>query len=188
MSRRRVIGTLTPVLVVLVLGGACLRAAESRADPPASAPAAVPELKALEARACDAIRKALPAVVAVNVTPPPKVANDPDNHFESAASGVLISRDGLILSQRHVSHVSRPTGKTDTDLAPGEQIEVALQDGRRLKAELLGADPVRDLSLLRIVDRGDYPHLDLAKPHSVAPGDRVIKLGHPYGYRADRGA
>jgi serine protease Do len=182
------IRSLMPILVLLVIGGVCLRGAESKNDSPASTPSAIPELKALEARASDAIRKALPAIVAVNVTRSNTAARPATDHFEPGASGVLISRDGLILSQRHVSHVARETGRKDSDLAPGHVIEVALQDGRRLKAELLGADPVHDLSLLRIVDRGVYPFLELATPGSVACGDRVIKLGHPFGYRPDRGA
>ena len=90
---------------------------------------------------------------------------------------MIISRDGLILSQQHVSHVSRQTGKKDTPRHAGEQIEIAMQDGRRLKAELLGSDRVRDLSLLKIVDPGVYPHLEMAQPGSVTVGDRVIKLG-----------
>ena len=66
-------------------------------------------------------------------------------HFEPAASGVIIRRDGLILTQRHVSHVLRRAGKKETQLSPGDRIEVALQDGRRMKAELLGSDAVHDL-------------------------------------------
>src|SRR4051812_3710787 len=179
MLRPTVAKAWTTILTVLAVRGACLWAAESTVDRPTSAPSDVAELKALEARACDAIRKALPAVVAVNVPRPTTAATRPGAHSEGGASGVLIRRDGLILSQRHVSHVSRQPGKKETDLAAGDRIDVALQDGRRLKAELLSSDPTRDLSLLRLVDPGDYPHLDLAKSHSVAPGDRVIKLGHP---------
>lgn len=188
MLSRIVAGFLTPVLIVLAVGGADSPGAPSKADLPATVPSGVSELKALEARTGEAIRKALPAVVAVNITRSTAAAGRGDDHFEPSGSGVIIRRDGLILSQQHVSHVSRPTGKKDAAWAPGDLIDVALQDGRRLKAELLGADPVRDLSLLRIVDRGDYPYVDLANPNSVARGDRVIKLGHPSGYRADRGA
>lgn len=176
------------ILVFLALGGARLRGAETTVGPPATAPSAARDLKALEERVVGAIRKALPAVVAVNVTPAGRVAGGPDDHFEPAGSGVIIGRDGLILSQWHVSHVSRAAGRPDAPRAPGDVIDVALQDGRRLKAELLGADPVRDLSLLRIVDRGTYPSAELAGPDAVARGDRVVKLGHPFGYRPNRGA
>jgi serine protease Do len=159
--------------------------AESKVD---LAPPELPdlaELKELEAHVSQAIRIAMPAIVAVDVHRPGEFANPRVAHFSpSSGSGVIIARDGLILSQWHVSH------KLNTGLlrGPGDEIEIALQDGRHLKAELLGADPVRDLSLLRIIEPGDYPHLALAKPNSVIRGDRVLKLGHPFGYRASRGA
>jgi serine protease Do len=188
MRAHAVAASLTMKLMILVLAAPGARAAEAANPSPASPPSDIAALKALEARAVEAIRKALPAVVAVNITPRSAAEIRDNVRSESGASGVIISRDGLILSQRHVSHVSRPIGKKNMDLAPGERIDIALQDGRRLKAELLGSDPVRDLSLLRIVDRGVYPYLEVAKANTVATGDRVIKLGHPFGYRADRGA
>lgn len=145
----------------------------------------VAEMKVLEARARDAVRKALPAIVAVDFPGLGEPENPKFGHISMVrGSGVIITRDGLILSQWHVSH------KTRTGLlrGPGDEIEIVLQDGRHLKAELLGADPVHDLSLLRIIEPGDFPHLALAQPNSVARGDRVVKLGHPFGYRTSRGA
>src|SRR5947208_8826680 len=104
MAPKTVIRSLTPVLIIMALRGACLWAGEAKPDPPAPAPVVgVSELKALEARAAGAIRKALPAVVAVNITRPTRVAGDPREHSESGASGVIIRPDGLVLSQRHVS-------------------------------------------------------------------------------------
>lgn len=181
-------GTKSILFASILAAATAARAAEPTVPSPVPPPASIAELKALEARAADAIRKALPAIVAVNIRPRGPMAQGGDTHFEPGASGVIISREGLILSQQHVSHVSRQTGRKDTPLGPGERIEIALQDGHRLKAELLGSDPVRDLSLLKIVDGGVYPFLEMAKPGSVTVGDRVIKLGHPFGYRADRGA
>lgn len=145
----------------------------------------VAELKGLESRVIRAVRKALPAIVAVGVTrpgvpAPPGAAH----HLISRGSGVIITGEGLILSQWHVSHRTA----AGEFRGPGDLIDVVLQDGRRLEAELLGADPVRDLSLLRITARGEYPHLDLARPSMAVRGDFVLKLGHPYGYRASRGA
>src|SRR4051812_4313401 len=71
---------------------------------PSTAPSDLQELKELEQHASDAIRMALPAVVAVNLLPRKGPQTDLDS-FMSGASGVIISRDGLILSQWHVSHV-----------------------------------------------------------------------------------
>src|SRR5262245_5150029 len=60
----------------------------------------VAELKELEARVSQAIRKALPAIVAVDV-PRPGTLKAPklDHVAQSRGSGVIICRDGLILSQ-----------------------------------------------------------------------------------------
>src|SRR3954451_16599462 len=97
MPAPRMIRSLTPFLILLAIAGICPRGAESKNDLPASVPLAVPELKALEARAADAIRKALPAIVAVNVTRSNMAARPLTDRFDPGASGVVISRDGLIL-------------------------------------------------------------------------------------------
>jgi serine protease Do len=178
----------TMTLIVLVLQAPAVRGVETSGSASGASPSTIAELKSLEARAAGAIRTALPSIVAVNITPRGAKEAGDNTHFEPAASGVIIRRDGLILSQRHVSHVLRQAGKQETPLSPGDRIEVALQDGRRMKAELLGSDAVHDLSLLKIVEPGAYPCLEMARLGSVALGDRVIKLGHPFGYRADRGA
>ena len=147
--------------------------------------AAIAEMKALEIRVSDAIQKALPAIVAIDFPHPGESKSPKIDHVElTTGSGVIISADGLILSQWHVSHKTRG----GLFRIPGDEVEVVLQDGRHLQAELLGAVPARDLSLLRIVEPGEYPHLSLAKPASVKRADWVLKLGHPFGYRASRGA
>ena len=61
-----------------------------------------------------------------------------------------------------------------------------LSDGRKIEAELLGADETSDLSLLRLVEPGPYPHAALDPSSSVGLGDWVLKLGHPTGYLRDR--
>lgn len=156
-----------------------------KGDSPSNAVPSVAELKELETRVSHAIQKALPAIVAVDFPGPGAPASPKTDHFSlTSGSGVIITGDGFILSQWHVSHKARKGLFRNA----GDEIEVVLNDGRHRKAKLLGADPYRDLSLLRIVEPGEYPHLDLAKPNSVARGDRVLKLGHPFGYRVSRGA
>jgi serine protease Do len=153
----------------------------------ANTPETVGELKQLEARVRKVVENVLPAIVAID-GPAPKTGverpHPPNSHFEGFASGVIIQSDGLILSQWHVTHQSGLAAWRD----PGDRALVVLQDGRRIKAELLGADPVRDLSLLRIVEPGKYPYAPLAGKTNVALGDWVLKLGHPFGYRKSRGA
>ena len=55
-------------------------------------------------------------------------------------------------------------------------------------AELLGANRDFDLSLLRLLEPGPYPHVPLRAKTPVEAGDWVLKIGHPLGYRKDRSA
>ncbi len=139
-------------------------------------------MRALEKKVQAAAAKALPAVVAVRNPRPPegKGPRRPD----SFASGVIISADGLIVSQYHVSH---RTGERDWGGVPpkGTKTVVIFLDGTQAEAELLGADLFNDLSLLRLTERKKYP---CAAPDGAAPrlGDVVLKIGHPLGYRPGR--
>ncbi len=86
------------------------------------------------------------------------------------ATGVIISPEGLILSQAHVTHPE--------SARPGAKTEVRLHDDTVVEAELLGADRVHDLSLLRLVKPGPYPFIPLAD-RNLVPGEGVLKLGYP---------
>jgi S1-C subfamily serine protease len=87
--------------------------------------------------------------------------------LEAYQSGILISADGNVLTVQ--SYV------LDTD-----DLAVVLDDGRRLKAELLGTDPVRELAVLKLeVEEGEVlPHFDLAAAPEAEVGDRVLALSN----------
>src|SRR5262249_42761827 len=80
---------------------------------------------------------------------------------------------------------SRP-GEARRSRQPGERTMVILSDGRKVEAELLGADPNFDLGLLRLLEPGPYPHAALDPSSTIGLGDWVLKLGHPLGYRGGR--
>ena len=129
----------------------------------------------LDARVRQAVTKAEPAVVAVRHT-----------HLPSAASGVIISADGLVLSQWHVSHAVRDGTPNRTSWQASEKTVVILHDGRECQAELLGATRFHDLSLLRITEPGVYPFAPLREASAITTGMWILKLGHPGHYRAGR--
>ncbi|MCQ9618117.1 trypsin-like peptidase domain-containing protein [Paenalcaligenes niemegkensis] len=86
----------------------------------------------------------------------------------SLGSGVIVSTDGYILTNYHVVEAA-------------DDIDVALNDGRSARAELVGADPESDLAVLRI-------QLDKLKAIPVASaqsslrvGDIVLAIGNPFG-------
>lgn len=138
-------------------------------------PPDVAALRALEVRVQKAARQVLPATVAVEI---------PDGGY---CSGVIITADGLVLSQFHVSHRLESNGKLPyRSRLPGQRSSVILHDGRKLEAELLGSDQSFDLSLLRILDPGPHPHTPLGHPPALKLGEWVLKLGHPTGYHVGR--
>lgn len=150
-------------------------------------PEDVADLWALERAAREVAARVLPAIVAVGFRYEKDPLELPALRF---ASGVLIGEDGLILSQYHVSH----TGPYDDEIGlrvygqPGDEVDVILSDGRRLKAELLGGERLADISLLRLIKSGPYPYINLASEEPVELGEWVIKFGHPAGYQPQRGA
>jgi len=82
-------------------------------------------------------------------------------------SGVIVSPDGLILTNHHVVEGS-------------DQIEVALADGRRASARVIGADPESDLAVLRVSLEG-LPTIEFGSPASLSVGDAVLAIGNPFG-------
>lgn len=87
----------------------------------------------------------------------------------SLGSGFFISADGLIVTNNHV--IDRAT-----------QIEVVLEDGREIEAELVGTDPQTDLAVLRVKERGTYPYVNFGSSEQVRKGDWVVAVGNPFGY------
>ena len=86
----------------------------------------------------------------------------------SLGSGVIVSQEGLLLTNHHV-------------IDGADEIEVALTDGRKLKANLIGSDPETDIAVLKI-DAAKLPDpITLAKMESVQVGDTVLAIGNPFG-------
>jgi len=137
--------------------------------------------EATEARVRRAVAKALPSVVAVRTG-----IDQPDRGpYRSLASGVIVSADGLVLSQHHVTHAA-DRGDPAKWHPVGHKTVVVLHDGREVAAELLGTDAARDLSMLRITAAGPFPFSPIDPERLPKLGDAVIKLGHPLGHRKDR--
>lgn len=82
-------------------------------------------------------------------------------------SGVIVSRDGYILTNHHV-------------VDSAENISVDFQDNRTLTAKLVGSDKPSDLALLK-VEATDLKALTLGNSDEVRVGDVVLALGNPLG-------
>jgi len=135
----------------------------------------------------EAVQKSMPAVVNIftskNSKQPlvkkdKKSNSDPFFQFfngysdeepiSSLGSGVLVSPEGIIITNHHV-------------INDADQIEVALFDGRKLKAKMIGSDPETDIAVLKI-DASNLPTpITLGKIDSVQIGDVVLAIGNPFG-------
>jgi Do/DeqQ family serine protease len=136
----------------------------------------------------DAARKALPSVVHIFTTQEVKAPHNPFlndpffRHFfgdrfdlqpqrrSGLGSGVIVSADGYILTNNHVVEAA-------------DEIEVETQDGRKLKARVVGADPDSDLAVVRINSGNGVklPAVTFAPSESLRVGDVVLAIGNPFG-------
>jgi serine protease DegQ len=62
-----------------------------------------------------------------------------------------------------------------------DQIEVALSDGRKAKAHVIGSDPETDLAVIKIELPGNLPAITFGHPELAHVGDMVLAIGNPFG-------
>ena len=86
----------------------------------------------------------------------------------SLGSGVIVSSAGYILTNNHVVEAA-------------EEIEIALPDGRKLLAKVVGSDPDTDLAVLR-VQGGDLRAISFGASEALRVGDVVLAIGNPFGF------
>ena len=89
-------------------------------------------------------------------------------------SGVVVSEEGLVLTAGHVMG------------QPGAELTVIFPDGRRAAAKALGANFSRDSGLVKIVDPGKWPHVEMGRSDDIKPGSWCMALGHPGGVQQGR--
>src|SRR4051812_31508575 len=133
----------------------------------------------------DAVRRAQPAVVNIFTSkeikaPRNPLLNDPlFRHFFgdrldddpqralSLGSGVIVNAKGFILTNHHVVEAA-------------DEIEVALADGKKLRARTIGSDPETDLAVLQ-VQGAELPAITFGNDDALKVGDVVLAIGNPFG-------
>ncbi|HSJ03627.1 MAG TPA: Do family serine endopeptidase [Verrucomicrobium sp.] len=84
-----------------------------------------------------------------------------------AASGVIVTPDGYVLTNNHV-------------VDHADKVEVTLHDGRTLIAKVVGTDPKSDLAVVKI-DAKNLPAISFADSSTAEVGDLVLAAGNPFG-------
>jgi serine protease Do len=93
----------------------------------------------------------------------------PQRRFETVVgSGVVIDKDGQILTNAHV-------------VDGAASLSVTLDSGNRANARIVGLDPVLDLALLRVDNPNPLPAARLGDSSGVRVGDEVVAIGNPIG-------
>jgi putative serine protease PepD len=104
----------------------------------------------------------LPSVVKINVT---------GSSGSGSGSGVVLRKDGTILTNNHVVSLAGTNGT----------ITVNFNDGTTAKANVVGTDPVTDMAVIRAEGVPDLTPATIGKSSALAVGQAVVAIGSPYG-------
>ncbi len=127
-------------------------------------PSDAPLLDAYSRAVTDIVDKVGPSVVRIDLT-------SGDGRRTGSGSGVIVSPDGLVLTNSHVA-------------AAGRRAEVTTLDGRVFSARILGDDADTDLALLRIDGSDILPAARLGDSKVLKRGQIAIAIGNPLGFDA----
>lgn len=99
----------------------------------------------------------------------PRGNQAPDRMQKSLGSGVIVSSDGVVITNNHV-------------IRDADEIRVALSDRREFDAELILKDERTDLAVLRLKSDGQtFPTVPFADSDELEVGDLVLAIGDPFG-------
>lgn len=124
-------------------------------------PTSLEDLQAMQAHVEKLIAKIQAATVGVRVG-------------GAQGSGVIVSKDGYVLTAGHVSG------------AAGRNVTIIMPNGKTYRAKSLGANQGVDSGLIKITDKGEWPVLSFGDMQDIKNGSWCLAVGHPGGYRGDR--
>ena len=139
---------------------------DNRRRPAAGAPDDRPLFDAYSEAVVAVVEAVGPAVVRVEIAPDAKRRRP-----GGTGSGVVISPDGLVLTNSHV-------------VQGAASVRLTLSDGRRVQARVAGDDPHTDLALLRVTDGVTLHYARLGDSKSLRRGQLVVAIGNPLGFES----
>ncbi len=93
----------------------------------------------------------------------------PKRRQTALGSGVIVRKEGIILTNNHV-------------VEHADDVKVTLSDGREYKAKIVGTDPKSDIGVLRLVDPPkDLVALPIGDSDALELGEPVMAIGNPFG-------
>jgi serine protease Do len=90
-----------------------------------------------------------------------------------SGSGVITTKDGLILTAAHV-------------VQGQERMDVVFPDGKQVTGKVLGANYSKDIAMVQITTKGPWPAVEMGNSTALTAGDWVIAMGHSAGFEASR--
>ncbi|MGN6780104.1 MAG: S1C family serine protease [Marmoricola sp.] len=107
----------------------------------------------------------LPSVVKINVV---------GQNEAGSGSGIILSKDGDILTNNHVVAVAGKSGL----------ITVNFNDGRTVRASIVGTDPVTDIAVIHAKGVSGLKPATIGNSSNLKVGQKVVAVGSPYGLNA----
>ncbi|MDE6715978.1 MAG: trypsin-like peptidase domain-containing protein, partial [Muribaculaceae bacterium] len=93
---------------------------------------------------------------------------EPQQRQAGLGSGVIISKDGYIVTNNHV-------------IDGAERLEVLLNDNRTFNAKVIGTDPSTDIALIKI-EADDLAPVSFGNSDDIKVGEWVLAVGNPFGF------
>jgi serine protease Do len=144
-----------PAAFALGLGIAAGQAAFDRSGPTPAIAQGAPQTRLQEEPVARVARTITPAVVSVA-------------QAGGSGSGVIVRREGLVLTNAHV------VGRATT-------VRIGLADGRTLQGTVLGRDPTVDIAVVRVDGGGTLPVAPTGDSDELQAGQSAIAIGNPLG-------
>ena len=98
---------------------------------------------------------------------------------QGGGSGVVITKEGLIMTNHHVLNIKNQIlDELTTDKEIVTEVRVVFEDGRMYSSEIIGSDKLTDVGLLKIGAQGLTP-IVVGKSSQLVVGDLAVAIGHP---------
>ena len=92
----------------------------------------------------------------------------PSRRTQGAGSGVVIGKEGYILTNNHV-------------VEGAKEVTVTFANQKEYKAQVVGRDPKTDLAVLKIKSKETFPAVTMGNSDQLKVGDWVVAIGNPFG-------